>query len=206
MNKKNDKTFLGINLSSDPERANYLARIFATFYENLLEIWLETKGFESKGRPTVYDKNGKYRTYDYTLKKNSKFYIVEAKCWLAFNNFYYLRLKESLIREWGAKDNFTFFCNLGTKEGSFKKYTFKYANKDTDSKVCFNPYGKILIWPIIINDEVKKIKDIYQFSDIFSIEDAINDMKNRIKKNEEYFELISKYRVWTEEFFRVLTK
>lgn len=208
MIKKDEKTFLGINLSGNPERANYLARILAPFYEKLIEVWLKTKGFRSKGRPTVYDKKtGKYRTYDYTLEKNGKFYIVEAKCWLAFNNSDYLELKESLIEEWGDKDNFVFFCNLGTRRESYKRYNYKYkSNIDGTSDPFKEPIGKILIWPKLVKNEIKKIKKRYGFSDIFSIEDALNDMKHQRKKSREYFKLISIYRKWTRELFRALIK
>jgi len=74
------KNFLGTNLSDDPKKANYLARLFAIFYEKLLEIWLETQGFESMGRPSVYDKDEKplRKTYDYTLKKDGKHFIADG--------------------------------------------------------------------------------------------------------------------------------
>jgi len=204
MIKKNEKTFLGINLSDDPDRANYIARIFAPFYEKLLEVWLETKGFESKGRPTIYDKNEKVlSTYDYTLRKDGKYYIVEAKCYLAFNNFKHLDLTtESLGLLLGGEDSFNFFCELGTKNEPYRKYTFYYTNSDKH----FTPNGKILFWPKIRKDEAEKIKKVYKFYDIFSIEDAINDMKNQSKKSGEYFKLTSKYRTWTEELFRALIK
>ncbi|MDP2923295.1 MAG: hypothetical protein Q8O30_06210, partial [Candidatus Omnitrophota bacterium] len=98
MVKKDEKTFLGINLSSIPERANYLARIFAIFYEELLEVWLETKGFALKGRPSVY-KNGKYlrKTYDYTVEKKGKRFIVEAKSYLAYDEFRQLELRDGFL-------------------------------------------------------------------------------------------------------------
>ena len=205
MIEKDTKTFLGINLSGDPERANYLARIFAPFYEELLEVWLVSKGFESKGRPTIYDKNGKFlrKTYDYTLKKDGKYYIAEAKCYLAFDNFKHLELTtDSLKLLLGGEDNFNFFCELGTKTEPYEKYTFYYTDSDKD----FKPNGKILIWPKIKKDEAGEIKKIYKFYDILSIEDAINEMKNQSKKSTEYLNLTSKYKTWTEELFRALIK
>ena len=203
MIKKDEKTFLGINLTDDPERANYLARIFAPFYEKLLDVWLKTKGFDSIGRPTIYGEHGKRRTYDYTLKKNGKYYIVEAKCYLAFENFKHLELTtDSLELLLGGEDSFNFFCELGTKKEPYNKYSFYCANSNKD----FTPNGKILFWPKIRKDEAEKIKKIYKFYDIFSIEGAINDMKNQSKKSGEYHKLTLKYRTWTEELFRAISK
>lgn len=204
MIKEDEKTFLGINLPSDPEKANYLARIFAVFYEKLLNVWLETKDFKSMGRPTIYGKHGKRRTYDYTLKRNGKYYIVEAKCYLAFENFKHLELTTgSLELLLGGEDSFNFFCELGTKKEPYKKYSFYYTNSDKE----FTPTGKILFWPKIRKDDAEKIKKSYKFYDVFSIEDAINDLKKRSKKTGgEYFKLTSKYKTWTEELFRTLSK
>jgi len=205
MIQKDKKAFLGIDLSCDCERANYLARIFAIFYEELLECWLENKGFESKGRPSIYDKNGKWlrKTYDYTLKKNNKYYIVEAKCYLAFENFMHLELTDdSLDSLLGGKDNFNFFCELGAKNKPYQKYDYYYNNSDEK----FEPSGKILLWPKIKKDEVGKIKKKYNFYEIFSIEDAIKEIKNQRKKNAKYFDLVSKYNAWTDVLFGALIK
>ena len=77
------------------------------------------------GRPTIYDKHGKRRTYDYTLKKNGKYYIVEAKCYLAFENFKHLELTtKSLELLLGGEDSFNFFCELGTKKEPYKKLIY----------------------------------------------------------------------------------
>lgn len=202
-----ERSFLGINLSSDAERANYLARIFAIFYEKLLAIWLKTKGFELLGRPTVYDKNWKSlrKTFDYTLKKNDKYFIVEAKCYLAYDNFKELVLTtKSLESMLSYGDNFQFFCEVGTEKEPYEKYRFWAA--DADEK--FKPDGKILLWAKVNRNEEADLKRKYKFFDIFSIEDAINDMikeaKNGSPSGKEYSDLISKYKEWSDELFNKL--
>ena len=199
-----ERSFLGINLSSDIKRANYLARVFAIFYETLLEIWLKNQGFESMGRPSIYDKNENplRKTYDYTLKKNGEYFIVEAKCYLAYSEFKHLELTSgSLELLLGGEDNFNFFCNLGQKE-PYEKYKFYYPHSSDD---YFTPDGKILIWSKVKKSEIEKIKNNYKFSDIFSIEDAINDMIKEAKSGsligKEYHNLISKYKEWSDELF-----
>lgn len=211
MIKKNEKTFLGIDLSGDPGRANYIARIFAIFYEDLLEVCLEKKGFTSNGRPSVYNKKNKYlrKTYDYTLEKNGEYFIVEAKSYLAFNNFEYLELTagklKKLLDNWGDKDNFTFFCKLGSKKEPYKKYQFYY---DNPSEKYFSPDGKILVWPKVEKSNIDIIKRKYNFSNIFSIEDAIKDMVQEVRhgsrKSENYSARILRYKKWTEELFKAL--
>lgn len=207
MIKNNEKTFLGINLSDKPEKANYLARIFAIFYEDPLEVCLEAKGFISKGRPSIYNKKGKYlgKTYDYTLEKNGEYFIVEAKSYIAFNNFKYLELTTENLNKLLDQDNFTFFCNLGSKKEPYKKYQFYY---DNSSEKYFPLYGKILVWPKVKKSDVDIIKRKYNFSDIFSIEDAIKDMVQEVrhgsKKGENYSTRILKYKKWTEELFKAL--
>lgn len=213
MIEKNEKIFLGINLSDNTEKANYLARIFAIFYEELLKPWLETKGFDSIGRPTIYNENGEtlHKTYDYTLKskKTGKYFIVEAKCYLAWKNFTYLTLTnerlKKLLEEYGNQDNFCFFCNLGTKNKPYKKYKYKYKNIDDETSYPFNnSIGKILIWPKLKKDDVKKIKREYGFSYIFSIEDAINEIRHKGAKYMIYRNRVLKYKQWTEELFKAL--
>jgi hypothetical protein len=202
-----DRGFLGINLSSKTERANYLARIFAIFYEKLLEIWLKTKGFELLGRPTVYDKDWKSlrKTFDYTLKKNGKYFIVEAKCYLAYDNFRQLVLTtKSLESMLSYGDNFQFFCEVGTEKEPYEKYCFGTPGADEE----FKPDGKILLWSKVNRSEEAELKIKYKFSDIFSIEDAINDMvkeaKNDSSSGKEYSGLVSKYKEWTDELFNKL--
>jgi len=202
-----EKSFLDINLSNAEERANYLARIFAIFYEELIEVWLKAKGFESLGRPTIYDKNWKSlrKTFDYTLKKNGKYFIVEAKCYLAYDNFKELVLTTKAIESMlSYGDNFQFFCELGTEKEPYEKYCFWAVDADEE----FKPDGKILLWAKVDKNEEPELKRKYIFSDIFSIEDAINDMikeaKNGSPSGKEYSNLISKYKGWSDELFNKL--
>ena len=204
MIKNNEKTFLGINLSDDLEKANYLARIFAIFYEKALEIWFETQGFESMGRPSMYDENEKYlrKTYDYTLRKNGQYFIVEAKCYLSFEEFKHLEMTlESLESLLGGEDSFNFFCSVGQKE-PYDKYRFYYPHITNN---YFKPDGKILVWSKINKNEIERIKEKYKFSDIFGIENMINDMTEEVRNGsvagKKYSDLISKYKVWTNDLF-----
>ena len=137
--------------------------------------------------------------------KNGKYFVAEAKCYLAYDNFKELVLTtKSLESMLSYGDNFQFFCELGTEMRPYEKYRFWAA--DADEK--FKPDGKILLWAKIDKDEEVDLKRKYEFSDIFSIEDAITDMvkeaKNGSPYGKEYSNLISKYKEWSAELFNKL--
>jgi hypothetical protein len=204
--------FLGIDLPRNDEKGNYLARIAGIFYEKLLEPWFETKGFRLLGRPTIYrDREGKKNTYDYALKKNGKYFIAEAKCYLAYyyNKYRHLEVSidslEALNEGSGDEESFSFFCNIGTKTRPYKNYRFSYKDSPGDTR---RPHGKILIWAKVRKGDVEKIKKKYKFDHVFSVEEAIRDMvketKSGSKKGEEYSKLVLKYKKWATELFKVL--
>lgn len=154
-----------------------------------------------KGRPSVYNKKGRYlnKTFDYTIEKEGKTFIVEAKCYMAYQNFRHLELTLHLLEnEWydpSDKGAFQLFLEL-EKEKPYANYNF---HCDEAGGSPFSPDGKILIWSKVKKDEVKRIKEKYNFSDIFSIEEMINGIKN--EKGDEYFQFVQDKKSWTNELF-----
>jgi len=209
-----EKNFLDIDLSNNNMngyKANYLSRVFGIFYEDLIKHCWGTEGYILLGRPSVYDKNKRYKTYDYMVEKDRKRFIVEAKCYVAYEDFKHIELTLELLKKWDKtsgkkfpdKDAFQFFLELGTKREPYEEYTFFYTDKD-GKKSAFEPTGKILIWARVKKgeDEKKKIKEEYNFSDLFSVEDMMN--KNKNKKNDAYYQYILNRKKWTDELFKKL--
>lgn len=201
---RKDAFFLNINLS-DYDKANYLSRLFAIFYENLLKFWLERKGFSLKGRPSVYSKKGKYlrKTFDYTVERNGKYYIIEAKSYLAFQNSTQIVLSLDILDGWfGYEDSLQFFCELGSKDKPYDNYTFK------NDYGKFVPHGKILFWAKIKKDEVAIMRRKYHLSYIFSVEEAIKNMaketKKKSRKGIEYSKEVLKFKKWSNVLFNAL--
>jgi hypothetical protein len=202
------KEFLNIDLS-DKKKANYFSRIFGVFYEGLIEFCWESKRYKSIGRPSVY-KNGKHlKTFDYTLeKKDGTKLVAEAKCWLAFEDFYYTELTTDLVKYdlLDKKDAsaLQFILELG-KDTEYNDYTFKYSDKNTDKKIPFTPGGKALIWARVAKNEKIKIKKEFGFSEVFSIEEIIKDMVKKIKsdkiKGKEFRKYVRDRKKWANELF-----
>jgi hypothetical protein len=174
--------FLGIDLS-DRAKANFLSRFFGIFYEGLMEDCFKSKGYVSEGRPSVYDKHGKYQniTFDYTVTKDNKMYLVEAKCWIAYQDFKYFELTHDILQsKWQYyKETFKFFLELGSMNRPSDKYKFYCDGKED----YFQPDGKILIWAKVNKKEVGKIREAYNLTNIFPIEDMIMEMRGKKEKD-----------------------
>ena len=206
-----EKNFLGINLlngkhDKDYKRASYLSRVFGIFYEDLIKYCWAEEGYSLRGRPSVYDMDDNYlkKTYDYMVEKNGKKFIVEAKCYVAYQNFTEMELTTRLLDKYATpSDNsaFQFFLKLGSEKELFNKYKFYYSDVKTGEKNPFSPDGKILIWARVTKDEdeKKRIKEKYNFSDLLSVEEMIN--KN--KKNDAY-KYIQDLKNWTDDLFKKL--
>lgn len=203
--------FLGIDLSNN-DKANYLSRVFGIFYEGLIGFWLETQGFNLKGRPSVYNLNDHYlnKTFDYMVEKNRKNFIAEAKCYVAYQNFTQMELTTNLLDEYddpSEKSAFQLFLKLGSKKEPYKNYKF-YCKEYSETRI--RPDGKILIWARLKKDEVKNIKKKYHFSYLFSVQeiitDMINEIKNKSKKGKEYYQYVQNRKNWTNELFKSLLR
>jgi hypothetical protein len=161
---KKRAVFLGIDLSNS-NKANYLSRIFGIIYEGLIGFWLETQGFNLKGRPSIYNWKERYlKTFDCTVEKNGKIFIAEAKCYLAYQNFTQMELTSDLLDSYydpSDKSAFQLFLQLGSKKEPYKKYKFYCEGYEESS---FFPSRKILIWARVKKDEIENIKNKYHFS------------------------------------------
>lgn len=200
------RNFLGVDLS-DMEKANYLSRVLGIFYEGLVDNWWETRGFESIGKPSVYDKNDRYlhKTFDYTVVKDKKIYIVEAKCYIAYENFENFEVTTDLLDSYAhsrKSDSFKFFLELGSTKEPFQKYRF-YC--DQFDKRPFIPSGKILLWTTINKSEMNKIKDRYHISFLFSVRKILREMNLEAnsgsaagKRHREY---VNARKCWATELF-----
>ena len=203
------RKFLDIDLSNT-DKANYVSRLFGIFYERLIEPWWEFRGFSTKGRPSVYDKGDHYlhKTFDYTVEQNGKIYIVEAKCYIAYLDFSQMVLNASLLEDYSKdRSTFAFYLALGSAKEPYHKYRF-YCDGYRDQD--FQSDGKILIWTKVKDDEIENIKEKYNLSYVFSVEQIFYDIFSLIDKKSRQFKKYENYiferKRWANELFNELLK
>lgn len=180
-------------------RDNKLSRVFGIFNEELVRIWSlnPLSKFEDIGRPSLYiDNRYQKTTLDFTFRERDtgKLFIAEMKVELAFNNYKYLTLK--------SEDNYDHIIHhTGSK--SFAKFleaaldNKRYEIRVNQEKVIVD--GAILVWGKIDIDQKAQIKKRFNFHDILSLEEIINDLI--LWKDQKYFEFIDTWQNWCTSMF-----
>jgi len=171
------------------EQKNYQAKLLALFYEELLVPWFKKEGYLCKAQPSIYDKNGKRRRYDYWLEKDGKHYIVEAKCHLEPTE---RPLNGDILKKW-KNESFREFL----EKDFLKKYEFRAKGEPKR-----HPTGKILVWWDHDKSQLQSMKENYKIDEIFSIKGILNDLKK--ESNKEYRKVLGKYSKWANDLFEML--
>ena len=96
----------------DSKRDKFLAKVFGTFSEKIVEIWCECEKskYRNLGRPTISCSNRRNVTLDFTFKSrlDEKIFIAEQKCWLEYEDYKYLTLDSAAQLERVGKSNESF--------------------------------------------------------------------------------------------------
>jgi len=177
-------------LSDEEVRArNFRAKLLGLMYEDLLCVWFSRfGGYKVVGkdvRSGLYD--GKPAAVDFILEKDGRLYVVEAKCWPAYDGgrFKKLTLKniDRVRREFR-----THFLN----EDFVSKYKFKGRRVD----------GKILVWWDVEESEAERIRDELKLDGLISLKRVLNELKG----NAEAERIIREYKEWANQLFNALLK
>jgi hypothetical protein len=177
-------------LSDEEVKArNFRAKLLGLMYEDLLCVWFsECGGYEVVGRDVrsgLYD--GKRVAVDFILEKDGRLYVVEAKCWPAYDGgrFKKLTLKniDRVRREFK-----THFLN----EDFVSKYRFKGRGVD----------GKILVWWDVEESEAERIKDELKLDGLISLKQVLSELKG----NANAERIIREYKEWANQLFNALLK
>jgi hypothetical protein len=177
-------------LSDEEVKArNFRAKLLGLMYEDLLCVWFsECGGYKVVGRDVrsgLYD--GKRVAVDFILEKDGKLYVVEAKCWPAYDGGRFKKLTLKNIDR--VKREFkTHFLN----EDFVSKYRFEGRNVD----------GKILVWWDVEESEAERIKDALKLDGLISLKRVLNELKG----NDKAENIIKKRKEWADQLFNALLK
>lgn len=204
------------------KKGRFLSRLFGIFSEEIVRIWAknECSPYTDIGRPTLYTDDGKHYTLDFTFEKDGKYFIVEMKSEIQYQNYKFLTLDNNLekiqqikyLDHHMKKKSFDLFLNFQkAKEIKVKTKIITPEGLPKEEQKVIEPSGSILIWGRKSNGfSVDEFNENYsnihgkqiKFSNILSLEDMINDLIEW--KDEEYIEFIETYKNWTDRFFHDL--
>lgn len=177
-------------LSDEEVRArNFRAKLLGLMYEDLLCVWFSRfGGYKVVGRDVrsgLYD--GKRVAVDFILEKDGRLYVVEAKCWPAYDGGRFKKLTLKNIDR--VKREFkTHFLN----EDFVSKYRFEGRNVD----------GKILVWWDVEESEAERIRDELKLDELISLKRVLNELKG----NDKAENIIKKRKEWANQLFDTLLK
>jgi hypothetical protein len=177
-------------LSDEEVRArNFRAKLLGLMYEDLLCVWFSRfGGYKVVGRDVrsgLYD--GKRVAVDFILEKDGRLYVVEAKCWPAYDGG---RFKKLTLK------------NIDRVKREFKTH---FLNEDFVSKYRFEGRGvdgKILVWWDVEESEAERIRDELKLDELISLKRVLNELKG----NDKAENIIKKRKEWANQLFDTLLK
>jgi hypothetical protein len=194
----------------DGNRDKFLARLFGVFSEQIVSLWCDTKTgpYDNLGRPTL-KKPGEKRgsTLDFTFQERQtsrQIYVVELKCWPEYQDYKYKILKsmEQLAPIKKDKEAFRRFLSIaasapGNPENPVYQVTAK--RKEASARPVPVVHGAILVWGSVSDEGKKQVIQETGISRVLAMDEIIEDL--RIKKIQQYEELLSKAERWCGELF-----
>lgn len=158
--------------TNDSDRDKFLSRVFGIFSENIVRLWCGNSNskYSDLGRPTLYHSNEKKgRTIDFTFKNDSgNIYIGELKCELEYQNYKFIELDSiDQLNHHSSKKAFQRFLAIAKDINSYK---VRIKGKETAVN------GSILVWGRVNENNKRKIVEHFNFHDILSIENMVNDL------------------------------
>jgi hypothetical protein len=164
--------------SGDPDRDNFVARVFGIFNEMPVRLWGSDSRarFTDRGRPVIQKVGvtAKY-TLDFTLEDHQgRRFVAEQKCWTAWNGGSLLALeKAEQVRQTTRID--------GSSAEAMKAFLDFAQNPSSYSVTtsvggAFNPAGAILVWPIVTDPGRSACVTEFGFAEVLSIEDVVKEL------------------------------
>jgi len=191
---KNIDELLVPEISNDEIAAKFRARVLGLFYEKVIRKFLEVQYGEKNVLKQDYRKgtyNNKRKAIDFVIKKGNRLLIAEAKCWPAYRNgqFRKLRDDDSLLEK-----------IKGATGGSLMKDDFveKYQYIDGEGEK-HNVQGKILIWWDYEKKDEKAILEKLKLEKIYSIKEILTN------NNKNWKDIVDDYKKWIDELFEALS-
>jgi hypothetical protein len=183
-----------------PARDKFLARLFGLFSEDIVRIWCEApwSPYRDLGRPRVFSsRSGKGHTLDFTLqsRKDGLTYVSEMKCWVEYQNYRYLTLRNA--------------DQLGAMEGPAFNAFLSVACSPSSCKVSVNGSpqqisGAILIWGDVDDSGRIDVKRSHKIADVLSLQDIIDELVS--KEHQPYLNFLEERLRWCQHLFQGLAK
>jgi hypothetical protein len=182
------------------DRDKFLARLFGLFSEEIVRVWCKApwSPYCDLGRPRVTPPRGeKGYTLDFTLqsRKDGSIYVAEMKCWVEYQGYQYLTLRNA--------------DQLGVMEGPAFNAFLEAARSPSSCTVSVNGSpqtisGAILIWGDVEDSGRTAIKRAHKIAHVLSLKDIIDQLVSR--KHQPYLELLRERLGWCEHLFHGLAK
>lgn len=168
---------------------NFRARLLGLIYEDILELWFkERRGYSVLDRDV---RRGRYKdrrvSVDFVLEKGGKLYVVEAKCWPAYN--------EGLLKK----------LSLNTLNAILKEFKTTFLKEDFLEEYELNGRkmdGKILVWWDVEEAHVEELKVRLHLYKVISLKRILRETASTLealKRIKGY-----DYERWAGELFEAL--
>jgi len=188
--------------SVNPDRDNFLARLFGSFNEDPVRIWCRDPDspYEDLGRPTLCEagKYGRGHTLDFTLRsrRDGRIYVAEMKCEITYENYRSMTLRSRAQLDRHARDSEAFRKLLAVaKDPNSYRVTVGGRTLKVD--------GAILVWGACTPDGRREVVEGTGLVDVLSLEEIIDTLIKR--ENLEYQETVKRRASWCQELFDFLS-
>ncbi|NHW45128.1 MAG: hypothetical protein HA491_05300 [Candidatus Verstraetearchaeota archaeon] len=167
---------------------NFRAKLLGLFYEDLLKVWFEHTGYKVIGkdmRKGLY--KGRPTAVDFILEKDGRLYVVEAKCWPAYDGGRWKKLTSGNAGWIKRRLRAPFF-----EEDFVEEYRIDGRRVD----------GKILVWWDFEGAETDRIKSELKLDGLVSLRRVLSELRGDPKAEE----IVRERKSWADQLFGALLK
>lgn len=184
------------------ERRNFVARLFGLFSEEAVRCWGgdDRCRYEYIGRPTLWSPDRtRHHTLDFVFRdrRSDERFVVEMKCWTAFEGGKFRRL--------GSPDLIADMAKIsGSAFEVFLDFAQDHGRYDVEVQAKPTPVnGAVLVWAAVEPDGRTAAMSRFGFRDVVAIEDVIRDLTTW--RTPAWSGYIDRLRAYTGNLFEYLS-
>lgn len=199
-------SFVDVFKTSNTQRDNFLARVFAMFSEEPVRLWGESQDapYEYIGRPTLkLAGESRGQTIDFALKskQDGRVFVAELKCELAFQNYGYLVLTSVAQVQRHVNERKEAFVRFLAMARNPKAYAVSVSDRLGRARPV-EASGAILVWGSMTDEGRRAVMEEFGFADVLSVEAIIGDLLRT--ENRAYTKFVEERERWCAELFRAM--
>jgi hypothetical protein len=187
---------------SDPPapRDKFVARLLGIFSEDIVRIWCKSQHapYRDLGRPRVFpSSDAKGHTLDFALqsRRNGSIHVAEMKCWVEFQGYRHLTLRNP--------------DQLEALEGPAFDAFLAVARRPSRCAVIVDGEprtvkGAILIWADVTKSGRAAVRRTHKLTEVLSLREIVEDLVAR--KDARYQEFLAERLRWCQHLFEGLRK